>query len=68
MTRWKVLAVAGLCVALLAAGCGRRGALERPSAPETPAQAAATVNPQPSIEPEPEPDPANNDFFLDFLI
>lgn len=68
-TRFKILALIGLCLSLTLAGCGRKGDLDvpgTPTAPENgavdPADTAAVATAE--IEPEVDEDP----FFLDFLI
>ena len=67
-TRFKILALIGLCLSLSLAGCGRKGSLENPSAPSAPA-ASAVVDPAAATAAEVPGTPENNDpFFLDFLI
>ncbi|WP_305986678.1 lipoprotein [Roseibium sp. MMSF_3544] len=66
-TRFKILALIGLCLSLTLAGCGRKGALDVPGTPEaaeTGAVDPADAPPPPQLEPESE----KESFFLDFLI
>ncbi len=67
-TRFKSLALIGLCLSLTLAGCGRKGSLEDPAAVTPQADAAAAdpaVAPAPPASEAPESD---KPFFLDFLI
>lgn len=66
-TRFKTLALLGLCLSLTLAGCGRKGALDNPAAPA--AQTDAAVDPALAAAPvQPETPESDKPFFLDFLI
>jgi predicted small lipoprotein YifL len=66
-TRFKTLALLGLCLSLTLAGCGRKGGLDRPGEPEP--QADAAVDPALAAAPvQPEAPENDKPFFLDFLI
>jgi len=64
--RLKTLALLGLCLSVTVAGCGRKGGLEDPSAPEP--AAGAAVDPAVAAAPPQAPPQNNEPFFLDFLI
>jgi len=64
-SRLKSLALIGLCLSVTLAGCGRKGSLDDPSAPEP--QAGAAVDP--AIAAPVDTAPRNDKSFpLDFLI
>lgn len=66
-TRFKSLALIGLCLSLTLAGCGRKGSLEDPSAPAPAADGAVDPAVIASSEPPVQPE-SDKSFFLDFLI
>lgn len=65
--RFKTIAITGLCLGLVLSGCGRKAALDIPSAASE--QVPAQENGQP-VEPvvQPAPEPANTGFILNPLI
>ena len=66
-TRFKTLALIGLCLSVILAGCGRKGDLDDPGAPATADSGA--VDPADAPEPPPlEPQSDRQTFPLDFLI
>lgn len=65
--RFKSLALIGLCLGVLLAGCGRKGDLDVPGTPETPENEAVDPADAPA-PPQLELESENDTFFLDFLI
>jgi predicted small lipoprotein YifL len=66
-TRFKILALLGLCLSVTLTGCGRKGGLDDPSAAASQAETAV----DPAIAPAPpqtEPPESEKSFPLDFLI
>jgi predicted small lipoprotein YifL len=74
MRRFRILAMTGFCLGLLLTGCGRKAALETPSASTQPVTATTAAGPvQGSDIPatgtsEPAAPKTNSGFFLDPLI
>jgi len=66
-SRFKTLALLGLCLGLTVAGCGRKGSLDDPGAPVTPENAAVDPAVVEQTLPPAEPQ-SDKPFFLDFLI
>ncbi|WP_428648132.1 lipoprotein [Roseibium sp.] len=67
-TRFKLLALLGLCLSLTLAGCGRKGGLDDPGAVQAEPDAVA-ADPAVAVEPVQAEAPENDKpFVLDFLI
>jgi predicted small lipoprotein YifL len=64
-TRFKLLALLGLCASLTLAGCGRKGGLDDPGAPAP--EAGAAMDPA-LAAPVETPPRSDRPFPLDFLI
>jgi|GEM_PF-1983598 len=65
--RFKVIAIAGVCLGLALSGCGRKAALDVPAAASEPAPAADTGEIA-ATPVAPAPQPASSGFILNPLI